>query len=160
MGVSPVRFAVAASGALACLMVGLVAGVRAGSNQTAHVMSVRTVTKAAHGDLQAAVARTVTVGGQVRTLTRVVQGADAAARTVTRSVTRTVHDPVTVTETEIETETETVQAPGAAGPPHGHKPPGHRPPKHKPPKDKPKPPKHKPPEGDGPGGGDGGGDGG
>ena len=151
MGVSPVRFAVAASGALACLMVGLVAGVRAGSNQTAHVMSVRTVTKMAHADVQAAVARTVTVGGEVRTVTQGTPGADAAARTVTRTVTRTVHDPRTVTETE----TETVQAPGPAGPAHGHKPP-----KHKPPKDKPKPPKDKPPGGDGPGDGDGGGDGG
>jgi glucose/arabinose dehydrogenase len=149
MGVSPVRFAVAASGALACLMLGLVAGVRAGSNQTAHVMSVRTVTKMAHGDLQAAVARTVTVGGRVRTVTEAAPGADAAARTVTRTVTRTVHDPRTVTETE------TVQAPGPAGPAHGTKPP-----KHKPPKDKPKPPKHKAPGEDGPGDGDGGGDGG
>ncbi len=153
MGVSPVRFAVAASGALACLMLGLVAGVRAGSNQTAHVMSVRTVTKMAHGDLQAAVARTVTVDGRVRTVTEAAPGADAAARTVTRTVTRTVHDPRTVTETE--TETETVQAPGPAGPAHGTKPP-----KHKPPKDKPKPPKHKAPGEDGPGDGDGGGDGG
>jgi hypothetical protein len=132
-------------------MLGLVAGVRAGSNQTAHVMSVRTVTKMAHGDLQAAVARTVTVGGRVRTVTEAAPGADAAARTVTRTVTRTVHDPRTVTETE----TETVQAPGPAGPAHGTKPP-----KHKPPKDKPKPPKHKAPGEDGPGDGDGGGDGG
>jgi hypothetical protein len=129
MGVSPVRFAVAASGALACLMLGLVAGVRAGSDQTAHVMSVRTVTKTAHGHLQAAVVRTVTVGGQVRTVTQGaaqdVQGADAAARTVTRTrtVSRTVHDPVTVTETQ----TVTVQAPGPK------------------PKPKPKPPKPKPP---------------
>ena len=126
MGVSPVRFALAASGALACLMVGLVAGVRAGTHQTAHVMSVQTVTRTVAGHPQA-----------------------AAARTVTDTVTRAVHNTVTVTETE----TDTVRRPGPAGrghkpkPPHGH---GHR-----------------PGEGPGPGGGDrhrpdgdGGGDGG
>lgn len=112
MGVSPARFAIAASGALVCLMIGLVAGVRAGTNQTAHVMSVQTVTR--------------TVGGHPQA---------AAARTVTETVTRTVHDPVTVTKT--------VQGPGlAATPPHhGHK------------------PKHKAPHGDGRGDGPGPGNG-
>ena len=146
MGVNPVRFAVAASGALACLMIGLVAGVRAGTNQTAHVMSVETVTRTAGGDLQAAVARTVTVDGHVRTETLTLQQnaqpANAAARTVTETVRKTVHDPVTVTETL------TVQAPAPAGPPPHHKD-----------KDKPKP-KPKPGHDEGPGDGDGGGDGG
>jgi hypothetical protein len=152
MGVNPLRFAVAASGALACLMIGLVAGVRAGANQTAHVMSVETVTRTAGGDLQAAVARTVTVDGRVRTETLTgpqnAQPANAAMRTVTETVRKTVHDPVTVTETL--KETETVQGPAPAGPPPQHKD------KDKD-KDKDKP---KPPHDDGPGDGDGGGDGG
>jgi outer membrane biosynthesis protein TonB len=148
MSVSPVRFAVAASGALACLMLGLVAGVRAGTTQTAHVMSVQTVTKTAHGHMQAALVRTVTVAGEVRTLTQGagqdVQGADAAARTVTRTrtVTSTVRDPVTVTETQ----TVTAPAPGPKPKP--------KPPKPKPPK--PKPRHHAPGDGTGPDGGDGG----
>jgi outer membrane biosynthesis protein TonB len=152
MGVSPVRFAVAASGAIACLMIGLVAGVRAGTNQTAHVMSVQTVTRTAHGHPEVAVVRTVTVAGQVRTLTQGtgqdVQGADAAARTVTRTrtVSRTVHDPVTVTETQ----TVTAQAPG----PNPKPKPKPKPPKPKPPK--PKPPHHAPGDGPGPDGGGGG----
>jgi hypothetical protein len=101
MSVSPVRFAVAASGALACVMVGLVAGVRAGTNQTAHVMSVQTVTR--------------TVGGHPQA---------AAARTVTHTVTRAVHNTVTVTATD----TAQGRGPGGRGhkpkPPHRH---GHRP---------------------------------
>jgi hypothetical protein len=110
MGVSPVRFAVAASGALACLMVGLVAGVRAGTHQTAHVMSVQTVTRTVAGRPQA-----------------------AAARTVTDTVTRAVHNTVTVTETD------TVERPGPTG---GHGPGGGD--------------HHGPGGGDGDGGGDGG----
>jgi len=103
MGVNPVRFAVAVSGGLACLMLGLLAGVSAGSNETGHVMSVETVTTTARAQMQAAVDRTVTVGGKVRTEAvggQPVQQANAAARTVTETVTRTVTgDPTTVTET-------------------------------------------------------------
>jgi outer membrane biosynthesis protein TonB len=139
MGVSPVRFAVAVSGAVACLMLGLVAGVRAGTNETAHLVSVETVTHTVAGDVRAAVARTVILDGRVRTETQHVLGADAAARTLTETATRTVHDPVTVTETQ------TVQraAPAGATPKPDPKP-----------KPKPKPdPEPKPPGAD-----DGGGD--
>jgi hypothetical protein len=125
MGVSPVRFALAASGALACVMVGLVAGVRAGTHQTAHVMSVQTVTRTVAGHPQA-----------------------AAARTVTDTLTRAVHNTVTVTETD------TIRRPGPAGrghkpkPPHGHRPgDGHGPGGGD---------RHGPGDGDGDGGGDGG----
>jgi len=149
MGVNPVRFAVAVSGGLACLMLGLLAGVSAGSRQTGHVMSVETVTSTARAQLQAAVDRTVTVDGKVRTETLAAQPrrANAAARTVTGTVTRTVTEPVTVTETR-----------AAAGPPPPGPPPG--------PGDEHKQDKHKhgpgPGDGggDGPGDGDGGGDGG
>ena len=110
MGVSPTRFAVAISGGLACLMLGLLAGVSAGSRQTGHVLSVETVTTTARAPLQAAVDRTVTVAGHVRTETLSAQQANAAARTVTETVTRTVTDPVTVTETQ------TVAAPPPPGP--------------------------------------------
>ncbi len=130
MGVSPTRFAMAISGGLACLMLGLLAGVSAGSRQTGHVLSVETVTTTARAPLQAAVDRTVTVGGHVRTETLPAQQANAAARTVTQTVMRTVTDPVTVTETQ------TVAAPLPPGPGpkpgHGPKPgpgpkPGHGP---------------------------------
>ena len=118
MGVSPTRCAVAISGGLACLMLGLLAGVSAGSRQTGHVLSVETVTTTARAPLQAAVDRTVTVAGHVRTETLSAQQANAAARTVTETVTRTVTDPVTVTETQ------TVAAPPPPGPGpkpgHGH----------------------------------------
>lgn len=145
MGVSPVRFAVAASGAVACLMLGLVAGVRAGTNQTAHLVSVKRVTGSSGANVQAAVVRRVTLDGRMRAETQAVQGADAAARTVTETVTTTVHDPVTVTETQ------TVRSPAPAG----AKP---RPAPTPKPKPDPKPqpdPKPKPP-GDDDGGGDGG----
>src|SRR5689334_6508583 len=78
MGVNPVRFAVAVSGGLACLMLGLLAGVSAGSNETGHVMSVETVTTTARAQQ--------------------LHQANAAARTVTETVTRTATGtPVTVT---------------------------------------------------------------
>ena len=142
MDVNPTRFAIAISGGLACLMLGLLAGVSAGSNATDHVMSVDTVTTTTRAPLQAAVDRTVTVDGKVRTETLPVQQrqANAVARTVTETVTRTVTEPVTVTETQ-----------AAAGPPPPGPPPG---PGHKPKKDK-----HKDGPGPGPGPGDGGGDG-
>ena len=41
MGVSPIRFAVIASAVLACLMLGLLVGVRAGTSQSSHVLQVR-----------------------------------------------------------------------------------------------------------------------
>jgi hypothetical protein len=145
MGVNPVRFAVAVSGGLACLMLGLLAGVSAGSSQTGHVLSVETVTRTARAPLQAAVARIVTVDGKVRAETLTAQqAARLQANAVTETVTRTVTDPVTVTETQT-----VAGAPPPPGPGHKHK------------KDK-----HKGgsgPGGPGPGdgqGGDGGGDGG
>jgi len=149
MGVNPVRFAVAVSGGLACLMLGLLAGVSAGSSQTGHVMSVETVTTTARAQMQAAVDRTVTVGGKVRTeavAAEQLQQANAAVRTVTETVTRTVTgDPATVTETV------------AAPPPPGPAGPGHHHHHHGPgPGDGPGPGG----PGDGTGGGDGGGDGG
>jgi len=149
MGVNPVRFAVAVSGGLACLMLGLLAGVSAGSSQTGHVMSVETVTTTARAQMQAAVDRTVTVGGKVRTeavAAEQLQQANAAVRTVTETVTRTVTgDPATVTETV------------AAPPPPGPAGPGHHHHHHGPgPGDGP----GAGGPGDGPGGGDGGGDGG
>src|SRR5690348_3200649 len=104
MGVNPVRFAVVVSGGLACLMLGLLAGVSVGSRQTGHVMSVETVTTTARAQQ--------------------LQQANAAARTVTETVTRTVTaDPATATETVT-----APPPPGPAGPDHHHHHhgPGHR----------------------------------
>ena len=96
MRVNPVRFAVAVSGGLACLMLGVLAGVSAGSRETGHVMSVQTVTTTAPAHQ--------------------LQRTNAAARTVTETVTRTVTgDPAAVTVTE------TVTAPPkGAGRGHHH----------------------------------------
>src|SRR4051794_22456432 len=80
MGVNPVRFAVAVSGGLACLMLGLLAGVSAGGRDTGHVMSGPTGTRTARSQqLQEANAAALT-----ETVTRTVAGAPA---TVTETVT-------------------------------------------------------------------------
>jgi len=116
MGMNPTRFAIGISGALACLGIGLVAGVSAGTTHAAHLYAVRTLTVTAPG-AEPAAAKTVTVERTVA-----AHRADAAARTVTHTIVRTV----------------TVPAAAAAGPPtppappkphrHGHGPgngPGH-----------------------------------
>ena len=59
MGVSPTRFAVIVSAVLACLMLGLLVGVRAGTSQSSHVLQVQTVTTTAGNRLDAA-AHTIT----------------------------------------------------------------------------------------------------
>jgi hypothetical protein len=79
MDVNPTRFAVAVTAALACVIVGLLVGMRAGGGGiTDHLVRIE---------------RTTTLAAPQR--------ADAAARTVTtavtRTVTRTVTVPVTVT---------------------------------------------------------------
>jgi hypothetical protein len=96
MNVNPTRFAVAITAALACLIGGVLVGVRAGAGRTGHVFMVETVTT-----------------------TAAPQRADAAARTVTAVVTRTVRRTVTVTLPETVAVTVTAPAP-APGP--GHRP--------------------------------------
>lgn len=105
MGMNPTRFAIGISGALACLGIGLAAGVSAGTSHAAHLYDVRTVTTTATGRVAAA-AKTVTVAGSAP------RRADAAMHTITQTVVRTVTVPVTVA----------AAAPpaGPAGGPHHH----------------------------------------
>jgi hypothetical protein len=94
---NPTRFAIVASGALACLMLGLVVGVSAGSSHASHVLRVQTVTKAGPDT-----------------------AVPAAARTVTATVVRTVHVTHTVTVPHTVVESVMVTAAAAPGPAHGH----------------------------------------
>jgi hypothetical protein len=87
MGMNPTRFAIGASGALACIGLGLVAGVSAGTSHAGYVYDVHTLTTTVRDPVPATAATvTVTTGP-----------ADAAARTVVQTVVRTVTVPVTVT---------------------------------------------------------------
>jgi hypothetical protein len=116
MHVNPTRFAIGISGALACLGIGLVAGVSAGTSHAAHLYGVRTVTATVPGGGPVpAAAKTVTV---VRTVAQ--RQSDAAARTVTSTVVRTVTDRVTVTAAA-------PPPPKPAGPHHNGHGPGHGP---------------------------------
>jgi hypothetical protein len=100
MGMNPTRFALGISGALACLGIGLVAGVSAGTSHAAHVYDVRTLTV------------TATQLGPV----------PAAAKTLTveRRITLPAH---TVTQTVVHTVTTSAPAPPAPGKPKHHAPP-------------------------------------
>ena len=83
MHVNPTRFAVAAMAALACVIVGLLVGMRAGGNSsTDHLVRLERTTTLAAPQRTDAAARTVTT---------------AVTRTVTQTVARTVRAPVTVT---------------------------------------------------------------
>jgi hypothetical protein len=108
MGINPTRFALGISGALACLGIGLVGGVSAGTSHAAHVYDVRTLTV------------TATQPGLV----------PAAAKTLTveRRITLPAH---TVTQTVVQTVT-TTSAPAPPAPPAPGKPKHHAPPKPKP----------------------------
>ena len=84
MHVNPTRFAVAAMAALACVIVGLLVGMRAGggNSSTDHLVRLERTTTLAAPQRTDAAARTVTT---------------AVTRTVTQTVARTVRVPVTVT---------------------------------------------------------------
>jgi hypothetical protein len=108
MNVNPMRFAIAVAASLACLMLGLLIGVRAGPGHAAHIFRVETVTTTGFAPSQAA-NRTVTLHAPVIT------------RTVTVPTTVTVGTTVTAAG---------VAVAATAGHPHPRHPakPGHGPP--------------------------------
>ena len=132
-GVNPTRFAMAVAASLACLMLGLLVGVSAGTSRASNVYQVKTVTTTAAPDPVAN--RTVTL-----------------TRTVTAPTTVTVEGTVTAVRTEAAA-TVHHSSPGQDPPgkpvqkPGHHEPSRPKPPHH--PTKKPRPPKppghhHKP----------------
>ncbi len=96
-GTSPTRFAVMTSALLACLMLGVLAGVSAGGAQSSHVLQVETVTTRGQGRPVQAAARTVIT-------------------TVVHRVKVRVKVPVTVTVTAAAPPAPPAQAPGKPKP--------------------------------------------
>ena len=82
MDVDPKRFAIAVAASLACLMLGLLIGVRAGPGHAAHILRVETVTTTGFAPSQAA-NRTVTLHAPVITRTVRVPETVTVGTTVT-----------------------------------------------------------------------------